>query len=80
MCGEEPPVASTLDNLPSWLGQPDIDEFLDRRDTIRNVERPAFPEKLLDIFLSETHRSGVIRQGYGVWKDVSITCQCGMHR
>ena len=74
MCGEEAPVTSTLDELFSWLRQPEIDEFLDRRDTVRNVERPAFPEKFLDIFLSITHGSSVIRQGYGVWKTDSIIC------
>ena len=66
VCGEEAPVTPTLDNLSSWLRQPEVDEFLDRRNTICNVERPAFPEKLLDIFLSKTHGSSVIRQGYGV--------------
>jgi hypothetical protein len=68
VCGEEAPVTSTLDNLSSWLRQSEIDEFLDRRDTVRNIERPAFPEKFLNIFLSVTHGSSVIRQGYGVWK------------
>jgi hypothetical protein len=55
VCGEEAPVTSTLDNLSSWLRQSEIDEFLDRRDTVRNIERPASPEKFLNIFLSVTH-------------------------
>ena len=59
--GEEASVASTLDNLSSWLGYPKIYEFFDRRDAVRNVERPTFPEKLLDIFLSITRGSSVIR-------------------
>ena len=74
MCGEEAPVTSTLDDLFSWLRQPEIDEFLDRRDAVRNVKRPAFPEKFLDIFLSVTRGPSVIRQGYGVWKFDSIIC------
>lgn len=73
MCGEEPPVASTLDDLSSWLRQAEPDKFVDRRDTISNVERATFPEKFLDIFLSVTHGSSVIRQGYGVWRSYSIT-------
>lgn len=74
MRGEEATMASTLDNLFSWLRQSKIDEFLDRRDTVRNVERPAFPEKVLDTFLAETHGASVIRQRYGIWRSDSITC------
>ena len=61
MRGEEAPVTSTLDNLSSWLRQSEIDEFLDRRDTVRNVEAAAFPKKVLDIFLAKSHGTSVIR-------------------
>lgn len=59
-------MASTLDNLLSWLRQSELDEFFDCRDTVRNVECPTFSEKVLNIFLAKTHGTSVIRQRYGI--------------
>ena len=60
MRGEEATGASTLDNLSSWLRQSEMDESFNHRDTVHNVEPPAFPEKVFDIFHPRTHGTRVI--------------------